>query len=296
MNSDKAVTPVFVLGVQHSGTTILNKMLAMHPDLVWFSQFSQRDGTIPGRLRIPFHSHVNRFLRSCFVHDWQKRSGDTKEGRWKEYFVPAPRERSQIWDHILPSEDMVHSSEFVQRMYRLFEKECRDWGKRFLIVKFVALTPHIGILQDAYPNARFIHIVRDGRAVAMSIRTKIGTNDDPERIALEKAAEHWMEVLGIIQKQRENLRLFELRYEDFCRSPRRHISQVLDFIGLDGEGFPFERCPEALKVTNSKWFDLATGEELEMLNSRLEGWLSFYGYEGEGQNPSAFPAVEAPRA
>ena len=47
------MSPVFVFGVDHSGTTILYRMLAYHPDLTWFSQFSLRRGEIPGRRRRP---------------------------------------------------------------------------------------------------------------------------------------------------------------------------------------------------------------------------------------------------
>jgi hypothetical protein len=47
------IVPIFILGAGHSGTTILYKMLSMHPDVAWFSQFSQRDGNVRGRFSIP---------------------------------------------------------------------------------------------------------------------------------------------------------------------------------------------------------------------------------------------------
>jgi len=33
----------------------------------------------------------------------------------------------------------------------------------------------------------------------------------------------------------------EVRYEDLARDPRRTVSRILDWLGLDAEVFPFER-------------------------------------------------------
>ena len=67
--------PVYVLGVAHSGTSILRKMLAYHPEATWFSQYSLRDGSVEGRRRVPFAHAADRALR-CFVrYDWRMEKG-----------------------------------------------------------------------------------------------------------------------------------------------------------------------------------------------------------------------------
>ena len=277
---DKDMAPIFIIGAQHSGTTILHKMLAMHPDLVWFSQFSQRDGKIPGRFRLPFYKFFNRFFRSCFIHDWQKRSATNMRERLLEYLAPSPRERSRIWDYILTSEDMVFSDEFAHRMRIIFSKECREWGNnKTLIVKYLILSLYINILCSIFPEARFIHIIRDGRAVALSIREKFLRNSDSQMNALKMAAKHWLDIVKNIQSHKKNNNIYELKYEDFCLTPRRHISRILRFARLRPEKFPFYRCPERLRMTNSKWIENVKEEEMEMLNGRLKKWLILYGYE-----------------
>jgi len=280
MGSAKDMAPIFIIGAQHSGTTILNKMLAMHPDLVWFSQFSQRDGKIPGRFRLPFYKFFNRFFRSCFIHDWRKISATNIRERLREYLAPSPRERSQIWDYILISEDMVFSNEFVLRMREIFSKECREWGNnRTLIVKYLILSSYINILRSIFPEARFIHIIRDGRAVALSIREKFLRNGDSQMNALKMAAKHWLDIVETVQSPKKNNNLYELKYEDFCLSPRRHISRILRFARLRSEKFPFYQCPERLRMTNTKWIENVQEEEMEMLNGMLKKWLLLYGYE-----------------
>ena len=52
---DRAFSPTFILGAAHSGTTILYRMLALHPEVLWFSQFSLRSGEIAGRWSLPFN-------------------------------------------------------------------------------------------------------------------------------------------------------------------------------------------------------------------------------------------------
>jgi hypothetical protein len=51
VTADEDCRPVYMYGAAHSGTTILYKMLALHPGATWFSQYSQRDGSVSGRRR-----------------------------------------------------------------------------------------------------------------------------------------------------------------------------------------------------------------------------------------------------
>ena len=73
---------IFVMGAQHSGTTILYKMIALHPDVTWFSQFSKRDGSIPGRFRFPGYRLLDHILRRRFRHSWLKEEGPSLQSFW----------------------------------------------------------------------------------------------------------------------------------------------------------------------------------------------------------------------
>ena len=59
---------IFVVGVEHSGTTILYRMLARHPDLAWLSHYSMRDGKNPESLPRAFFL-VDQSIRSQSVQD-----------------------------------------------------------------------------------------------------------------------------------------------------------------------------------------------------------------------------------
>src|SRR5690554_5553188 len=82
-----------VFGAQHSGTTLLLKFLAMHPDLAWFSQWSQRDGRFPERRRIFGARPVDRMLRRFFRFSWEK----VDRVGLQRYLPADPGEEETIW-------------------------------------------------------------------------------------------------------------------------------------------------------------------------------------------------------
>ena len=90
------ITPIFILGVDHSGTSIFYKMLAFHPQLAWFSQYSQRDGVVAGRFRLPLGAYINPMLRPFLKHSWRK------ETAWWDVVRPRPSEAHKIWEHLVP--------------------------------------------------------------------------------------------------------------------------------------------------------------------------------------------------
>jgi hypothetical protein len=163
-------------------------------------------------------------------------------------------------------------------MREVFEKECRLWRRSYLIVKLPRLYKHIHDLHTAFPEGRFIHIVRDGRAVALSDRHKFMRRGESQLEGLCAAAQYWLDVVQEVDRQKERVRLFEIRYEDFCRDVHQHVREILRWLGLDEEKFPFHRCPKSLKVTNKKWLRSMTLEEKKVLHKLQHKYLEKYGY------------------
>jgi len=87
---------------------------------------------------------------------------------------------------------------------------------------------HMCAIQDVLPEARFIHIVRDGRDVALSVKD---LSFGPSTI--EDAAAWWTMLLWRARGQVESLRCyFELRYEDLVLQPEATLRQICNFIDL----------------------------------------------------------------
>ena len=124
----------------------------------------------------------------------------------------------------------------------------RRHGRRMVLAKWPEFHQHFDVLDDAFPQAHFVHIVRDGRPIALSLRPKFERTLDHDE-ALQAAARHWVDVLTRTDAARE-IDVLEVRYEDFCRDVHGMIRTVLDHAGLDAGVFPFHRCPPVLSNRN----------------------------------------------
>jgi hypothetical protein len=264
-----------VLGVDHSGTTILYRMLAYHPSLAWFSQFSLRGGQIPGRSRRPGADRLDRVLRRL-PHSWEK-----SRSRIGRFTVPRPGEEAPIWNYLL--EDEATDAARVRSCLREFSKR---FNGRPVLAKRPAFVWHLDLLSAAFPQAHFVHIVRDGRPVALSLRAKklrqaalVGRELDPD-VTLQESALDWVDGLERVEST-PGIEPIEIRYEDFCADVHGVIDSVLRHSGLDTESYPFERCPPTLSQRNARWLERASDRELAEISEIQRDCLLRYRYSGE---------------
>ena len=155
------LSPVLVFGAPHSGTTILYRMLAYHPDLTWFSQLSLGNGEIPGRRTRPGARLLDVEFRRI-PHRWQK-----EESRLRRLVVPLPSQETTIWKYLL--EDEKTEAERVRSCLASFSERL---GGRRIVAQWPDFYRFLDLLQSACPDALYVHIVRDGRPLAFSIREK----------------------------------------------------------------------------------------------------------------------------
>jgi hypothetical protein len=275
----EGLTPIVVLGAGHSGTTIIYQMLAMHPDVTWFSQISQRDGTIPGRTAIPFHTHIDRMLRRLYRHDWRKdkryRSG---LGALPRALMPRPMEAHKIWNYLIPSGGSVPPQECASRIRRVFEEEYAFSQKDYLVTKPLWLYRELDVLVDVYSTTKFVHVVRDGRAVALSLQSKYQETGALDRQSLLDAAQHWGDVVYHLTIHSLRTSMATVRYEDFCTDVHGSLIDLLSSLGLDSSTFPLKRCPTSLKSTNPRWLSQLVPWKEEVLFSVQKEGLERYGY------------------
>ena len=97
---------------------------------------------------------------------------------------------------------------------------------------------HMAYLGRLFPNARFLHILRDGRAVAASLVQQRWL--DPHTGApvwycadLASAARYWRDLVIAVRQQAPTVpgRYLEVRYEDLVREPEPTLRRVLAFLG-----------------------------------------------------------------
>ena len=90
---------------------------------------------------------------------------------------------------------------------------------------------HLPLIGEVYPDARFVHIIRDGRDAARSI---VAQPWGPDSVA--GAAEEWRASVeagragaGVLGE-----RLLEVRYEELVAEPRPGVERIYAHLGLEG--------------------------------------------------------------
>ena len=90
---------------------------------------------------------------------------------------------------------------------------------------------HLPLIAEVYPDARFVHIVRDGRDASRSIVAQPWGPDN-----VKDAAEEWRSSVAAGRDAAPALgdRLLEVRYEDVLADPSTAIPRIYAHHGLEG--------------------------------------------------------------
>jgi hypothetical protein len=198
----------FVVGCGRSGTTLLRLMLNANPQLAVppESHFLRSVARRP-RSYTPM-SLVEHALRSERFPDW-----DLEErGVWEAFDRARPRTLAEAID--------VLYSCFAEANGKA------RWGDK--TPPYVMLVEQLARL---LPDARFIHLIRDGRDVALSFSSvSFGPRNDPVAQAI-----FWRN--RVIAGRRAGVslgkeRYLELRYEDLVARPEDELRRVCAFVDL----------------------------------------------------------------
>lgn len=219
--------PFFVIGSPRSGTTLLRLMLTSHPRLV-----------------VPPECGFMVWLHPAFGHWGAAEFADPANVSRLAGEVSASRkfetwelDRAEIETAITHRAPRTYG-EACDSIYRLFcthaGKAMATWGD-----KNNYYLSHIPTLRAIFPQARFIHIVRDGRDVACSYR-EVMTLDShsPYRpslpVAITQIATQWADDIRTIGAQLAAMdgdAAIELRYEDLTADPTRELTRLCDWLG-----------------------------------------------------------------
>jgi Sulfotransferase family len=246
--------PLFLVGAPRSGTSLLYKALCLHPDTAWISNWLRRAPGV-GALGL-----LNRVA---------PRFPETRRRVWfgggdgNAYVYAAPR---SLADRLFP---MPVEGEPVyrrcgvgeqadlgavdpgqaDRLRHAFAALRRHTGRSLVVSKRIANNQRIPLLAAAFPDARFVHLVRDGRAVAASLSRvdwwETGPvwwyGDTPRRWReqggdpWELCARHWVRELASIEEGLGTIpadQRIELRYEELVGEPVATLSRVARFAAL----------------------------------------------------------------
>jgi hypothetical protein len=205
----------FVVGVARSGTTLLRLMLDAHPEL-----------TIPPETHfIPkLAKTLGEVPKSVGEDELRRRALTliTEHRRWPDFGLDA-HELERRFEHAEP----FTATSALRAFYGLYaEKQGKPrWGD-----KSPSYVRRMRRVHAVLPEARFIHLIRDGRDVALSQLEVHHGNDE-----VADAAAEWVE--GIEKARAAGGRFrdeyAEVRYEDLVDDPEPVLRRVCALIELE---------------------------------------------------------------
>lgn len=225
--------PIFIVGCDRSGTTMLRLILDRHPELaippesLFITDFYHR---LPSYGDLNHEQNRARLARDVLSHS-----------------------RVKAWSLPLDAGDVARQiageHPYRRLVELLFETYARKENKRRWGDKTVHYVQWIPLLWEILPDARVVHLVRDGRDVALSLlKLPFGPANT------FAAASYWQAAVragsGSVWHDRRGI---ELRYEDLVNDPEPHIRRICEFIRLDF-------VPNMLKIEKTGGDKFITGQ------------------------------------
>jgi len=265
---------VFVGGSERSGTTLLRNMLTAHPELA-----------VPNES--PFVRLVHRGLTGQGrLHDldaaWLMIRNHTRFRQWR---LPPEEVEQLLREHPPTSyDDLIRT---------VFAAYARWRGKRHSGDKTTGNALYFEWLAERFPGSRFVHMIRDPRAVCMSHSVQIFNHG-----GVPGAARHWRSRVAAARGAAPALgdRLLELRYEQLVTNPEEELERLCSFIGLPFDaalldyGQSVEVLPqhdqdvharEPLRADLRRWREELTRDDISVIETIAGPLMDEVGYQRE---------------
>jgi LPS sulfotransferase NodH len=289
---------IIIIGCPRSGTTYLMRLLASNKAFSWVSNELNKN---------PFDYHFTKGLKyykvpiigkklyykaKLFdnpllvpVEPWNFWNSHINYFQWKpsHFFTPRNAEPSDL------------TQDQIDKTRNAIDLICK-YGKSDIFLSKYTDFPRVKMLKEIFPNAKFIHIIRDGRAVANSYIKKIQSGDFNTSKEIENWVSAWPSkwkddfialkqnpiAFTLIQwkyfvseirnelSQIPNFDYKEIRYSNLTSNMEQVVKEIHEFVGikLDSNIKYFMKMKPSDNM-NHKWKNNLSQEEKEIFNVLL---------------------------
>jgi len=288
----KLKKPVFIIGSGRSGSTVFHEILCEHPNFFWLSNLSSVFPEYPILNKMLMMSIDTPIINNVIKNIIKPSESWNFWGCYSKSFIDPIRD-------IVSSDVTIKEKKQVQAALGGFSTKRRN---RFL-GKIVGW-PRVGFIQEIFNEAKFIHIIRDGRAVVNSIvnvdwwqgwrghtnwqRPELTANQSEEwekynQSFIALAAIEWKILMDAHEKAKENINnknFLEIKYEDLCTNPVDILKKTTEFCELDWSKKIIKKLKKVrLNSANDKYKNDLTKDQIEILENVLHQYLIKYGYK-----------------
>jgi hypothetical protein len=302
------IGPVFVGGTGRCGTTVIMRLFGNHPDIhafKWETHFIVNRYGLLELIASGVDEGVFRAFEKAMRGKWYRyiaRKGTPKQ---YEAGLCADFREDEIDTFLQLLSERLRPSCTRAEMYGvcreavcgLFANAVERSGKRTWLEKTPRDVLFADVLLEIFPDARFIHVYRDGRDVVSSILENdfwpIGSKetlphmlarfpklrDYVDKVTLELAAGFWADLIEIARDVAADApldRYRDVRFEDLVARPKDVVAELCAFLGIEFTDFPVDVDSSRAHVGRYKR-DL-DASQLEVVYSRAGHVLRGLGY------------------
>jgi hypothetical protein len=268
VTSGGPIKPILIIGAPGSGTTLLYQTLCSHRDLAYITHNMLRAG-LRKHGRLVGDRRKALFLLHNLIH--------------RDPASTLPHEADAFWMTYFGYYDYRTENDYTEEMAAYFRKKVTQvqdlWSRPRFVNKNLQNSFRVRLLNLVFPDAKFIHIIRDGRAVAFSLLNKkdlgatspilligfkdiLGDKYQHKRSELYNYGIAWKEYVTRAREASAAAqgRYYEVRYENLVREPHNELRRIIDFCELDWYSKFEEKIPSTQNM-NEKWKHKASKEQ-----------------------------------
>ena len=295
--------PVFLVGMPRSGTTLIFEVFAAHHDVAWLSQYMNLLPRVPALAVLSRLADLDAGLRRSV-------NRSDRDRPLLQRLFPGPSEAYRVWQRCCGEKfryeyllGAAAAPEEAACALRLAASVVRLQAKRRFAAKLTG-PGRIRYLSSIFPEARFAHVVRDGRAVVKSLlavpfwqtRERMSRpawsgglserdQQDIERYGRSPralAAVQWRRVVESTRVEGAFVgdRYAEFKYERFTAAPLQTLLEIFRFAELEesanAEEFLSRRTD--IKDMNYRSFRELGARDRKMYSDLMGQTLATFGY------------------
>jgi hypothetical protein len=287
--------PLFILGAPRSGTSLVYKALCLHPHSAFISNWVRRYPAVP-QLAAAYRiaRRPSRLRRDAWFADGSNAYVYGRTRSRRERAFPTPVEGEPLFrrhGYTSPAE-----APRPDRLAASCQSIARYAGGSTFVSKRIANNRRVPLLDAAFPRARYLVVVRDGRAVSASL-ARVDWWDDTElwwwnggtprdwartgRHPMEACARHWVAEVRAVESGLvgiESSRVRQVSYETLVADLVGELDAIRSFAGFAHDPAWLREVEALSSHSESSWRRRLTDDDLASIEGTVGQELEARGY------------------